>query len=85
MRGIILVVKRLPENPQGAFLYAISPDLWKVFEGRYSPANAYEKRTPKNVYAKTREECEEKLAELITQMNAEIAAEKERLKSGQSA
>lgn len=39
----------------------------------------------RNVYAKTREECEEKLAELITQMNAEIAAEKERLKAGQSA
>ena len=56
-----------------------------LFEGRYSPTNAYGKRTPKNVYAKTREECEEKLAELITQMNAEIAAEKERLKTEQSA
>lgn len=55
-----------------------------LFEGRYSPTNAYGKRTPKNVYAKTREECEEKLAELITQMNSEIAAEKERLKSGQT-
>lgn len=56
-----------------------------LFEGRYSPTNAYGKRTPKNVYAKTREECEEKLAELITQMNAEIAAEKERLGAEQSA
>ena len=56
-----------------------------LFEGRYSPTNAYGKRTPKNVYAKTREECEEKLAELITQMNAEIAAEKERLKVEQTA
>ena len=56
-----------------------------LFEGRYSPKNAYGKRTPKNIYAKTREECEEKLADLITQMNAEIAAEKERLKSGQTA
>lgn len=56
-----------------------------LFEGRYSPTNAYGKRTPKNVYAKTREECEEKLAELITQMNAEITAEKERLKAEQSA
>lgn len=56
-----------------------------LFEGRYSPTNAYGKRTPKNVYAKTREECEEKLAELIAQMNAEIAAEKERLKAEQSA
>ena len=56
-----------------------------LFEGRYSPTNAYGKRIPKNVYAKTREECEEKLAELIAQMNAEIAAEKERLKAEQSA
>ena len=56
-----------------------------LFEGRYSPTNAYGKRTPKNVYAKTREECEEKLAELITQMNAEITAEKERLRAEQSA
>mgnify|MGYP005761347851 FL=1 len=53
-----------------------------LFEGRYSPTNAYGKRTPKNVYAKTREECEEKLAELITQMNAEIAEEKANLKEG---
>lgn len=56
-----------------------------LFEGRYSPTNAYGKRTPKNVYAKTREECEERLAELIAQMNAEIAAEKERLRAEQSA
>ena len=56
-----------------------------LFEGRYSPKNAYGKRTPKNIYAKTREECEEKLAELIAQMNAEIDAEKERIKSGQMA
>ena len=34
----------------------------------------------KNVYAKTREECEEKLAELIKQMKAEIAAEKKKEK-----
>ena len=53
-----------------------------LFEGRYSPTNAYGKRTPKNVYAKTREECEEKLAEMITQMNAEIAEEKANLKEG---
>ena len=51
-----------------------------LFEGRYSPTGADGKRMARNVYAKTREECEEKLAELITQMNAEIAAEKERLK-----
>ncbi len=56
-----------------------------LFEGRYSPTGADGKRMARNVYARAREECEEKLAELITQMNAEIAAEKERLKAGQSA
>ena len=38
------------------------------------------KRISKNVYAKTREECEEKLAELIKKMKAEIAAEKKKAK-----
>ena len=38
-----------------------------------------------NIYADTREECEEKLAEMIKQKNEEIAAEKERLKAGQTA
>ena len=31
------------------------------------------KRISKNVYSKTREECEQKLSELIVQMKAEIA------------
>jgi len=35
---------------------------------------------PRNVYTKTREECERLLAEMILQMKAEIAAEKERLR-----
>ena len=56
-----------------------------LFEGRYSPTGADGKRMARNIYAKTREECEQKLAELITQMNAEIATEKERLKAEQSA
>ena len=38
------------------------------------------KRISKNVYAKRREECEEKLAELIKTMKAEIAAEKKKAK-----
>lgn len=49
-----------------------------LFEGRFTPTNADGKRTSKNVYAQTREECEEKLAKLIVRMKAEIAAEKER-------
>lgn len=52
-----------------------------LFEGRYTPTNAYGKREAHNIYAKTREECEEKLAELITQVKADIKAEKERLKT----
>ena len=52
-----------------------------LFEGRYTPTNAYGKRESHNIYAKTREECEEKLAELIVQVKADIKAEKERLKT----
>ena len=52
-----------------------------LFEGRYSPKNAYGKRESHNIYAKTREECEEKLAAMITRVKADIKAEKKRLKS----
>ena len=41
-------------------------------QGRFTP-RVNGKRISKNVYAKTREECEEKLAELIKTMKAEIA------------
>ena len=47
-----------------------------LYEGRYTPTNAYGKRESHNIYAKTREECEEKLAELIQQMKLEIAEAK---------
>lgn len=52
-----------------------------LYDGRYTPTNAYGKRESHNIYAKTREEYEERLAEMIKQKNAEIAAEKEQLKS----
>ena len=55
----------------------INDHLW---EGRYSPVWPDGKKHPRNVYAKTREDCEQLLAEMILQMKAEIAAEKERLK-----
>ena len=55
----------------------INDHLW---EGRYSPVWPDGKKHPRNVYAKTREECEQLLAEMILQMKAEIAAEKERLR-----
>jgi len=51
-----------------------------LYEGRYTPTNAYGKRESHNIYAKTREECEEKLAEMIVQVKAQIKAEKERMK-----
>ncbi len=55
-----------------------------LYEGRYSPRLPNGKRISKNVYAKTKEECEILLAELIKEMKAEIQAEKERLKQEQS-
>lgn len=56
-----------------------------LYEGRYTPTNAYGKRESHNIYAKTREECEEKLAKMITEVKAQIKAEKERLKAEQEA
>jgi len=54
-----------------------------LYEGRFTPTNADGKRIAKNIYAPTREECEEKLAELIVQMKAEIAEKKARRKATQ--
>ena len=51
-----------------------------LWEGRYSPVWPDGKKHSRNVYAKTEEECEEKLKELILEMKAEIAA----LRSGAS-
>ena len=50
-----------------------------LFEGRYSPKWPDGKKHARNVYAHTREECEEKLKTLIEEMKAEIA-EAQRLK-----
>ena len=52
-----------------------------LYEGRYSPKDAYDKRMARNIYAPTREECEEKLAILIKEMNTEIAEQKAKLKN----
>ena len=56
-----------------------------LFEGRYSPTNAYGKREVHTVYANTREECERLLSEMIPKVRAEIKAEKERLKAEETA
>ena len=50
-----------------------------LFEGRYSPKWPDGKKHARNVYAHTREECEEKLKVLIVEMKAKIA-EAQRLK-----
>lgn len=57
-------------------IYQLNDHLW---EGKYSPRDAHGKRISRNVYAKTREECEEKLAVMIEKVKREIAAEKEKL------
>lgn len=53
----------------------------RLWEGKYSPRGPDGKKRSKNVYAHSREACEEKLAEMILQVKAEIAAERERLKT----
>ena len=50
-------------------IYQVSENVW---EGSYSPKLPNGKRKKFNVYAKTKEECEKKLAELITEKKAEI-------------
>ena len=55
----------------------INETLW---EGRYSPKWPDGVKRPRNVYAHSLEECEEKLKELILEVKAEIAA----LRSGES-
>ena len=57
-------------------LYQINDHLW---EGRYTPTLANGKRHGYNVYAKTREECEELLDEMIIRVKAEIAEAKKQL------
>ena len=52
----------------------------QLYEGRFTP-RVNGKRLSKNVYAKTREKCEEKLAELIKTMKAEIAEMKNQAKN----
>ena len=64
-------------RPGTGYLKQIGKNLW---EGRYSPIWPDGKKHSRNVYGHTEAECEEKLAELILQMKAEIAA----LRSGAS-
>ena len=59
------------------YVKQLNDHLW---EGRYSPVWPDGKKHSRNIYGHTEAECEEKLAELILQMKAEIAA----LRSGAS-
>ena len=53
-----------------------------LFEGRYSPKWPDGKKHARNIYAHTREECEEKLKVLIMEMKAELAELKRRKAEG---
>ena len=57
-------------KPGTGCITQISEHCW---EGRYSPVWPDGKKHSRNVYAKTREECEEKLKVLIVEMKAELA------------
>lgn len=58
-------------------IYQINDRLW---EGRYTPTNAQGKREAHNVYAKTREECEELLMKMIAEVRQQIQEAKEQMK-----
>ena len=53
-----------------------------LFEGRYSPKWPDGKKHARNVYAHTREECEEKLKVLIIEMKTELAELKRQKAAG---
>lgn len=74
-------VKGKYRKPGTGCISQINDHLW---EGRYSP-KINGRRMSRNVYAKTEAECEEKLAELIREMKAELTAERERGKRAELA
>ena len=51
-----------------------------LFEGKFSPTGADGKRFTRHIYAKTRDECEILLAEMIAKTKAEIQEAKAKLK-----
>lgn len=65
-------------KPGTGCVYQINDSLW---EGSFYPRLADGNRKKFNVYAKTREECEEALAKMIAEKKAEIAAEKAKMKT----
>ena len=69
-------------KPGTGCISQINENLW---EGRYSPIWPDGKKHPRNIYAHSLEECERLLADMIQEVNAEIAAEKERMKHDKKA
>lgn len=69
-------------KPGTGCISQINEHLW---EGRYSPIWPDGKKHARNVYAHSEEECERLLAEMIVEMKAEIATEKERIKTAPKA
>lgn len=63
-------------RPGTGCIFRISKKKW---EGSYSPKLPNGKRKKFNIYADTREECEKKLAEMITEVKAQIKAEKDKM------
>lgn len=69
-------------KPGTGCISQINNHLW---EGRYSPIWPNGKKHARNIYAHSEADCEVLLAEMIVEMKAEIAAEKERLKRNEQA
>ena len=66
-------VKGTRRRPGTGCVTQINENLW---EGRYNPKWPDGKKHARNIYAHSLEECEEKLAEMILEVKAEIAAAK---------
>lgn len=64
-------------KPGAGGIYELNDHL---FEGRYSPTNAQGKREVHTVYAKTKEECEVLLEQMIEEVRGRIKEEKRRMK-----
>lgn len=64
-------------KPGTGGVYQLNDHLW---EGKFSPHDPHGKRTSHNVYAKTREECEEKLPLMIAEVRERIKEEKRKMK-----
>ena len=69
-------------KPGTGCISQINECLW---EGRYSPIWPDGKKRARNLYAHSEAECEALLAEMILEIKAEIAAEKERIKTAPKA